>query len=194
MAPPPGYLRDMENPYQSPESPFEPAEDLAGSPFADHIPSGKASQVPLVAILMMVQGGFELLYAAFMFLMGVMMPMFMAPAMRARPGPPQGPPLAMMGWAMGGIYLGLGAVLLIGAVLKLAGGFRNYRYRGRVLGIVALISGLASGFSCYCFPTAIALLIYGLIVYFDQQTVYAFRLGAQGQTPEQIKATLDRFR
>lgn len=184
----------MENPYQSPESPFEPAEDRAGSPFADHIPSGKASQLPLVAILMMVQGGFELLYAAFLFLMGVLMPMFMAPAMRARPGPPQGPPLAMMGWAMGGIYLGLGAVLLIGAVLKLVGGFRNYRYRGRVLGIVALISGLASAFSCYCFPTAIALLTYGLIVYFDQQTVYAFRLGAQGQTPEQIKATLERFR
>lgn len=183
----------MENPYQSPESLPGLSEAQAGTPFADHIPGGRASHVPIIAILMMVQGGFELLYAVLLFVMGVVMPMAMA---KAPPGPPaaQGPSPLVMASLIGGVYLALGAALLIAGVLKLTAGFRNYRYRGRTLGIVALFSGLVTLFGCYCFPTALALLIYGLIVYFDRQTVYAFQLGAQGQTPEQIKACLERFR
>lgn len=165
-----------------------------GSPFVDHIPSGKASHVPLVAILMMVQGGFELLYGLLMAVAGVLAPVFMAPALRAQPAPRRGPPPGMMGWVITGELLVFAAILLIGAALKLAAGYRNYRYRGRVLGVVALLSGLPTILTCYCFPTAFVLLIYGLIVYFDRQTVYAFHLGAQGQTPDQIKATLERFR
>ena len=184
----------MENPYQSPESPSEPYDDRGGSPFAEHIPSGRASHVPIVAILMMVQGGLEALYSLFMFAMGVMLPTFVAGAARGQPAPQQGPPPAILGWAIGGIYLAIGAVCLVAAILKLVAGFRNYRFRGRTLGVVALFSGLVTLFTCYCLPTAVALLIYGLIVYFDHQTIYAFQLGDQGQSPEQIKATLERFR
>ena len=184
----------MENPYQSPESPSEPFDDRGGSPFAEHIPGGKASHVPIVAILMMVQGGLEALYSLFMFAMGVMLPTFVAGAARGRPAPPQGPPPAAVGWMVGGVYLAIGAVCLTAAILKLVAGFRNYRFRGRILGIVALLSGLPILFTCYCFPTAAALLIYGLIVYFDAQTIYAFQMGDQGESPERIKATLDRFR
>jgi hypothetical protein len=95
---------------------------------------------------------------------------------------------------MGGIYLVFGAGLMAGAILKLFAGYRNYRFRGRTLGMVAMFSGLVTVFGCFCFPTALALLIYGLIVYLDQQTVYAFQLGDQGQTPEQIKSHLERYR
>jgi hypothetical protein len=181
----------MENPYQSPESLPGLSDAQTGSPFADHIPSGRASQVPIVAILMMVQGGFELLYAVFMSVMGVVMTMSLA---KAPPGPAQQPSPLVMASLIGGVYLAMGVAILIAGVLKLTAGFRNYRYRGRTLGIVAMISGLLTLFGCYCFPTALALLIYGLIVYFDRQTVYAFQLGAQGQTPDQIRACLERFR
>ncbi|HEV7221260.1 MAG TPA: hypothetical protein VGN42_01065 [Pirellulales bacterium] len=184
----------MENPYQSPESSPDIGAAQSGSPFADHIPVGRASQVPLVAILMMVQGGFELLFAVLLLVMAVVMPTSMMAGAAGGPAPAQGPSPAVMASVIGGVYLVLGALVSIAGVLKLTAGFRNYRYRGRTLGIVALFSGLATVFGCYCFPTALALLIYGLIVYFDRQTVYAFELGRQGQTPEQIKACLERFR
>jgi hypothetical protein len=188
------YVRGMENPYQSPESPPNFAGVDFGSPFADHIPSGKASQVPVVAVLMMVQGGFELLYAAFMLAMAVVMPLVMSGVPQNQPGAPQGPGPAVMGWTIGGVYLVMGGAMLLFGLLKLVAGFRNYRYRNRTLGIVALVSGLATVAGCYCLPTATMLLIYGLIVYLDPQTAYAFRLGDQGQSPELIKALLDRYR
>lgn len=184
----------MENPYQSPENPADFVSDRAGSPFGDHIPGGKASHVPIVAILMMVQGGLEVLFAGYVMAMGVFMAVFVGSAAAGQPPSVQGPPPEMVGWVMGGIYLVFGAGLMAGAILKLFAGYRNYRFRGRTLGMVAMFSGLVTVFGCFCFPTALALLIYGLIVYLDQQTVYAFQLGDQGQTPEQIKSHLERYR
>lgn len=184
----------MENPYQSPENPADFVTDRAGSPFGDHVPSGKASHVPIVAILMMVQGGLEVLIAGYVLMMGVMMAVFVGAAPGPQPAPAQGPPPEMVGWMMGAMYLVFGAGLMAGAILKLFAGYRNYRFRGRTLGMVAMFTGLATLFGCVCFPTALALLIYGLIVYLDQQTVYAFQLGEQGQTLEQIKSHLERYR
>lgn len=184
----------MENPYRSPESHADFVSDRAGTPFSDHIPAGKASHVPIVAILMMVQGGLEVLLAGYVLVMGVVMAVFVGSAAGAQPAPAQGPPPEMVGWVMGGVYLVVGAGLMAGAALKLFAGYRNYRFRGRTLGLVAMFTGLATVFGCFCFPTALALLIYGLIVYLDQQTVYAFQLGEQGLTVEQIKAHLERYR
>jgi hypothetical protein len=184
----------MENPYQPPANSADFVTDRAGTPFGDHIPAGKASHVPIVAILMMVQGGLEVLMALYMLVLGILMPVFVAGQGAGQPAPPQGPPPAMVGWAMGGFYLVIGASLLAGAVLKLIAGYRNYRFRGRILGFVALFSGLATLLTCICFPTALGLLIYGLIVYLDQQTIYAFQLGEQGKSPEQVKADLERYR
>jgi hypothetical protein len=184
----------MENPYQSPENSADFVSDRAGSPFGDHVPGGKASHVPIVAILMMVQGGLEVLFAGYVMAMGVFMAVFVGSAAAAQPPPAQGPPPEMVGWVMGGVYLVFGAALMAGAILKLVAGYRNYRFRGRILGLAAMLSGLATAFGCFCFPTALALLIYGLIVYLDQQTLYAFQLGEQGQTPEQIRSHLERYR
>ena len=183
----------MENPYRSPEFSPQNASDYAGNPFADHVPGGKASQVPLLAILMMVQGGLELLYAAFMLVMGVVMLISMRNIPPNPQGGPQGPLMVGAPVIINVVYLALGALLLTVGILKLAAGFRNYRYRGRTLGLVALFSGLAAVFSCYCFPTGLLLLIYGLIVYFDQQTAYAFELGARAKARAD-QGVLDRWR
>ena len=55
--------------------------------------------------------------------------------------------------------------------------------------MAALISSVASMFTGYCAPTAIALLIYGLIIYLNDDVRRAFEMGEQGYPPEHIKAT-----
>jgi hypothetical protein len=78
--------------------------------------------------------------------------------------------------------------LLIAALLKVIGGIRNLKYRGRTLGIVALASSAVSIFTCYCALTGIGLLIYGLVVYFNNDVRQAFEMGERGASPEEIKA------
>jgi hypothetical protein len=174
----------VENPYQSPH-------EAQGVPFAEGGSGGLGHHIRIVAILMMVQGGLELLMGAMLLFMGGMLPsVFSAmPAPPANQGQPAGPPPAMVGTIIGVVYLVLGAVLLIAAVLKLVAGWRNFWFRGRVMGIIALTSGLGTVITCYCFPTALALFVYGLIVYLNPQSARWFALGDQGASPETIQTT-----
>ena len=173
----------MDNPYQSPQ-------DSGGVPFSEGGSGGMGSHIRIVAILMMVQGGLETLIGVMLLIMGGVMPsVFANMAAGAPAGPGQAPPPAAVGWVLGGVYFGLGVVLLAGAVLKLVAGWRNFWFRGRVMGLVALSSGLVTIFTCYCFPTALALFIYGLIVYLNGQSIRWFALGARGATPEEIQTT-----
>ena len=66
------------------------------------------------------------------------------------------------------------AVALIGGALKLGAGRRNRALKDRGLGIAALLSGLVSLGTCYCFPSALVLLIWGLRVYSDPEVRRAF--------------------
>jgi hypothetical protein len=174
----------VENPYQSPQG-------SGGVPFSEGGSGGLGSHIRIVAILMMIQGGLELMMAVLLLIMGGMMPgVFGAMGAGAPAGPRQPPPPPVnMGWVLGGIYLGLGVVLLVGAVLKLVAGWRNFYFRGRVMGFVALSSGLVTLLTCYCFPTALALFIYGLIVYLNGQSTRWFALGARGAVVDEIVTT-----
>ena len=161
-----------ENPFQSP--PDLPSETSGGAmpPPND---SSKIRQVRVIAILMMVQGGLELI-------MGGLFVVFaaVAPAMFTEMGQmqqPDAPSPEMFSWILVVIYGGIGSLHLVVAVLHIYAGYRNYRYRSKVLGIVALSSGLLTGIPCYCFPTALALMIYGLIIYLDGGVGQAFRRG-----------------
>lgn len=168
----------MENPYQSP--PNVPGEATAASR------GGLARQVPIVAILLMVQGGLELLMGGFLLLMAGTFAVVAAQQnpMAANPNAPL-PPQAF-GWALGGTYGVMGVGGLAIGVLKAFAGWRNYGFRGRVLGIAALVSGVLSLVTCYCFPTAILLMIYGLIVYLNAETAWAFSMGDQGLKRDQV--------
>ena len=172
------YARGMENPYQSP--PNLPGEATAASR------GGLARQVPIVAILLMVQGGLEILMGGFLLLMAGTFAVVAAQQdpLAANPNGPLGP--QVFGWALGGTYgvMGFGG-LAIGA-LKASAGWRNYGFRGRVLGIAALVSGVLSLVTCYCFPTAVLLMIYGLIVYLNAETAWAFSMGDQGLKRDRI--------
>jgi hypothetical protein len=173
----------VENPYQSPQ-------DSGSVPFSEGGSGGLGSHISIVAILMMVQGGLESLIAVLLLIMGGVMPtIFGAMAAGAPAGPGQAPPPAAVGWIVGGFYFGYGVVILVVGVLNLVAGWRNFWFRGRAMGLVALSLGLVTLLTCYCFPTASALFIYGLIVYLNGQSTRWFALGTRGATPEVIQTT-----
>jgi len=88
------------------------------------------------------------------------------------------------------IYTGMAIAGLVPGVLHLVAGIRNLSYRGRGLGLTALFTGILAIGTCYCSVTSIGLLIYGAIVYFNEQTARAFELGEQGYSTAEIKEML----
>jgi hypothetical protein len=152
-----------------------------------------ASQVTVIAILMIVQGVLELL-AGLLFTGAA----FFVPAMLEKqqgggqfPGP--GLPANFKEIATI-VYLVMGVCGLVAAGLHLVAGIRNLSYRGRTLGLVALFAGAISIGTCYCSLTTIGLLIYGAIVYFNEETARAFELGEQGLSVAEIRERLQHDR
>ena len=191
--PPPENLHSAGNPFS--DNPYAaPAmtSDVSAGPYPVAPAAsgrGMVRHVPVVAILMMVQGGLELLAGLGLVGMGVffVVMMRMEQVRGNAAGPPDVPPEAM-GWIMLGMYGGMGLIALIAGGLHLFAGMRNYRFRSRTLGFVALAGGLAAMFTCYCAPTAIALGVYGLITYVNPEVAQAFAMGEAGRTREEILA------
>ncbi|MCI0458139.1 MAG: hypothetical protein L0Z62_14340 [Gemmataceae bacterium] len=151
-----------------------------------------AHQIPVVAILMIVQGTLELLMAALLYFGAFFVPALFG-QMQQNPafGPGARPEdLEAMRTILPLVYGSMGTAALIAGVLHLVAGIRNLSYRGRTLGLVALFLGLVSIGTCYCAPTTIGLTIYGLIVYFNAQSIRAFELGQQGLRAEEIRRVL----
>lgn len=168
----------MENPYQSPEAP------IGSDPFQSR--RGLMHHVRVVAILMMVQAALELLMALVYVGMAVFMPAIVREMPNQR-GVPDERAAAMMPLVFGG----LAAVTLLSGVLHLTAGVSNYRFRGRTLGFAALAGGALTLVTCYCLPTAVALGVYGLIVYLNREAAAAFRMGEAGYEPAQIIAAFN---
>jgi len=70
-------------------------------------------------------------------------------------------------------YIYITVLLAIG-ILKIVAGAKNFNYQTRELGVWALLSGFLSVCSFIGFPTAITLMIYGLIVYRNKSVVDRF--------------------
>lgn len=152
-----------------------------------------ANQIPVVAILMIVQGVLECLLALLLVVAGVLLPQALEIAGRARQRPgggwlPDLPPEFIEIAAV--LYVGLGAVVLLSGLLRVIAGSRNLNYRGRTFGIVSLAAGVVTSLTIWCAPTSLGLLIYGLIVYLNEESARAFALGAEGKRPEEIKQLL----
>jgi hypothetical protein len=176
----------MDNPYQSPAESCRPPN---GSPFDASYQRrpGLVRHVRVVAILMIVQGVLEFLAS-----LGIAgMAVFMSQAMSQMPQPETAPPVDPF-WMITLIYGVMATAAMAAAVLHVVAGLRNYRFRGRILGIVALVAGMLTLFTCYCLPTATALGVYGLIVYLNGEVSDAFRMGDAGQSADQILATFRR--
>ncbi len=172
-----------DNPYADPQLPSD------GMPGPHGVPMGRGmvGHVTLVSIMMIVQGALEIIVGLFMVGMGVSMP-FVFRMQQGTQGLPPNFPAESMSWFLLIMYGGLGIVTLIAAGLHIAAGIRNYRFRNRTLGLVALIGGMVTVFTCYCAPTSIALGVYGLITYLNPEVGHAFAMGASGSTRSEILA------
>ena len=177
----------VDNPYSPPDM---QSSAMTGGP-GDAIPRaqspGMVSHVPIVSILMMVQGGLEVVMGLGLVAIGGFFPVMLQMDQNAA-GRPQELPPEELSWVFLVMYGGLGVLTLIAAGLHIFAGIRNYQFRSRVLGIVALAGGLVTMFSCYCAPTAIGLGVYGLIVFLNPEATQAFALGESGKKRGDILA------
>ncbi len=184
----------MSNPYATP-SDFSANYPTGDKPLPPPQSPGMVNQVRVVSVLMMVQGALDLLTGLGLITLGIFMGFFMHEALREDPnfqsrfqsgtGPSPEVVANMMTW----VYGGLGFFLIIIGGLQLYAGFRNWKFRSRTLGIISLLAGLGTVFSCYCAPTSLALCIYGLIVYLNGPVANAFQLGEQGYTGDEVIAS-----
>lgn len=142
-------------------------------------PADAVRRVRKMAVLLILQGAFEAT-------LGLAFTVFAVFLLSGRAALTlEGSPAEVM------TALVLGGPGMLGAGgLKIAGGIRNYSYRGKLLGILALASGGVSVLTCVCAPTAVALLVYGLKLYGQPQVERAFLMGEQGSSPEWIQAFL----
>jgi hypothetical protein len=167
----------MTSPLPNPPSEWsdDHFRDAAASPETAALGRGMVGHVPVVAALLIVQGGLELVFASFAALFGAFVVLF--PSREAA--------------ELRGAALILGALavpaLLVG-ILRIVAGFANRRYRRRSLGLAAMMIGLGSVFTFYCAPTAIGIAVYGLVVYLNESVVVAFDLGQRGKSYSEIQA------
>lgn len=147
-------------------------------------------QVPVLAVLTIVQGSLECLAGVFYAAMGPMMRTILRGVARQQPrgaSPVQDLPEGFA-TGMAAFYVVAGLVVLAVGALRIVAGIRGLKYRSRTLGIVSLAAGLLSVVTCYCLPTSLALAVYGLIVYLNADVGRAFEMGERGASSAEIQA------
>jgi uncharacterized membrane protein HdeD (DUF308 family) len=185
----------MSNPYQPPS--FDPTQfqdQPAFPPGSAYGYSNWINQIRTFAILNSVQGILEVMFGLMASGAGIFFPlMTRMEEFKKAAAEGDGPPPEQMMWIAGGIYLTIGIFALTSGILRIVAGVQNYRLKGRMLGFVSLIVGMAPVFTCYCAPTAIALLVFGLIIYLDPAVKAAFNLVKQGRTADQVLAMFSPY-
>jgi hypothetical protein len=165
------------NPFESPQ--FAATPEIVDPTGRDPRQYGKARQVRVVAVLMIVHGVLLCIGALCLFglawFVGDKLADAFAQQQARNPQPQQQLDPAIMTSIVQGMYGVFGVVVLIAGLLGIFAGIRNYSYRNRTLGIVALIGGMVSIMTCYCLPLSGGLLIYGLIIYLSRDAEVAFR-------------------
>ena len=177
----------QENPYNS------PVADPGSRGHGPERGSGTfVPQVRIVAILMIFLGVLEALFGIYFVVMGFVMPEMMQAQMQNQPnGIPANQQAMVSKFLVGYFFIAGGLALLIG-VLRVIAGILGVQYRGRVLGLCTHIGGILVIATLYCIPTALALGIYGCVVYFNRDVVQAFRMRQEGRSTEEIFAYFGR--
>ncbi len=123
--------------------------------------------VPALGITMMVQGTLTLLLGAYLGTFGG----FMAKSLSDRPAPEGGQAVDDLLTTTMFAAVGVIAVAhLVAGALTVWLGWRVRTYRSRVLAMVVLgVALVLSTVGCYCAPTALGILIWGLIVLLDDE-------------------------
>jgi hypothetical protein len=176
---------DPQNPYQSPDFKDAPHAFNSGYSTSGGISASILTQQRVVAILMIVHGSLSLIMGLVLAAVAAIVPAMIAADLR-RQAQPGGPPAEFMQTFLLSTYGVMAACGILAGLVQIVAGFQNIWLKGYVLGLVGLGSSVVSFGTCYCLPTAIALLIYGLIIYFHETTRLAFQMASQGQTYEEI--------
>ncbi|MGF1469116.1 MAG: hypothetical protein ACFCGT_23570 [Sandaracinaceae bacterium] len=134
-------------------------------------PSPVLRQVTFYGVVLMVHGGMLLTAAV----MGAFFTVAFAISLARVEGPDAevlgGPPWVVLGVA--GVATLLHA--LVGAA-QAYGGYRLYRLEGRAWALVGSLLGPVTLVGCYCFPTSLGVLIWGLLVLLRADVVRRFRV------------------
>jgi hypothetical protein len=146
---------------------------------------GMVKHVTVICILMIIQGVLEALMGLGLVALGGFFPVMMQMEMQEVEPPPDMSAEAVS-WILLVTYGGLGVLTLIAAALHIIAGIRNYSFRNRVLGLVALAGGMVTMFTCYCAPTAVALGVYGLVTYLNPEVTQAFAMAESGRSRDEI--------
>ncbi len=174
----------MSNPYETPKFEVSPYQTGFGETPSNIVPSSMVQQVRVFGILNAVQGGLEVLMSLLFLFYAVFFPLMMNNPEFNRGGGDE-PPKEFF-WGMS-VYFGVtGGLTLIAAVSRIISGVMNWQFRSRSLTLFSLFICIASIFSCYCAPTSIAMLIYGLILMFSTPVKQAFALAQAGMAPDKI--------
>jgi hypothetical protein len=147
------------------QDPFQPPQ-WSSDYFRDEVAvtqsgRGMVGHVRVVAILLIVQGVFEILFAFFCVAVFVMSNVIPDPELET---------VRKLSLVM--VMISVPALAC--GVLRMVAGYFNFRFRKRGLGLVALGAGLVTVMTFYCAATSIALSVYGLIVYLNEAVVAAF--------------------
>lgn len=158
--------------YPPAERSFESNEPLAGE-------SGMVNQITIVAILQIVQGGFECLMA--LMLLGFTI-FFSVGISGEEIDISEGEVYMLLA-----IYGGLFVLVLASAIFRIVTGVACLKFKWRIPTVISLSAGFITLMTCYCGPTAIALGIYGIIVLLSPPAAKAFRMRQNGMTVQEIK-------
>ncbi|MEM7479074.1 MAG: hypothetical protein AAF483_29165, partial [Planctomycetota bacterium] len=132
---------------------------------------------------MIVNGIFTSFYGIYTIVLSFFWPDMMA----NNPAFQDGTPEAKMAMEFMPIaFIATGVLCIILALLYVFSGILLIKFRGYKFAFVALIGGMASLMTCYCFPTSLGLLIFGLIVLLDQPVRDAFEAAEAGVSPKDI--------
>jgi hypothetical protein len=186
-----GRQTRMTNPYQSPA--FDPKQ-FQDTPQPSPVSAGDygwINQVRIFAVLNAVQGMLEIPLGCLLVFAACFVPTVMR-LERERPNA-DAPPEEFV-WIIAIGYAAVGSPLILSGIARIWAAWQNFHFRGRTLGIVSVSLGMCTLLSCYCSPTAIALLVYGLILFFQPSVRAAFALGSQGASADQILAAFVPYR
>ncbi len=185
---------DPSNPFSG--NPYQPSEQFTtaatpqdfGIEFSSSQTRGLVSHTTVLGVLMIIQGVMDLIACVFSAIYAWMMPAMMnqmaQQAAANGQGQPMPPNIGQM-FAIGGSVLA--AVLFLMGALLIYGGIGVIRFQRRGVAIGALFFGMLTLITCYCFPTSLALGIYGMIVLLNSPVMLAFQLRKQGHLPLQIQ-------
>lgn len=164
------------NPFASSATPE--AQQPAGLPVAPQRSNGMFGAIPVVCILQIVLGSFEVMYALSVGgFAGVA-------ATLETPGGPSGNLIFQIGFL---VFAGL---IGLSGVLRISSGVLGLQYKSWWLMMASLCCGFFTVFTCYCAPFSLVAGIFGIVVLADSRVRAAFQLRAEGHSVEAVRQAI----